>query len=59
MYGNFGQDLARARMNDRLREAAAYRLTRETREARASERRAALRRVRSSVLSVILWPVRH
>jgi hypothetical protein len=59
MYANFGSDLARARMNDRLREAEAYRLTRTTREARAAERRAALRKVRGSLLSVILWPVRH
>jgi hypothetical protein len=59
MYGSFGSDIARQRMNDRLREAEVYRLTRASRQARARDRRVALRRVGSSALSMMLWPIRH
>lgn len=59
MYGTVGGDIARQRMNDRLRDAEIYRLTRSTRRARAAQRQSALRRMGGSALSILLWPVRH
>lgn len=58
MY-TFGSDLARQRMQERMREAQAYRATRETRAARAAARHAAMRRVALAAVSVILWPIKH
>jgi hypothetical protein len=59
MYGSMGPDLARARMQDRMREAEAYRLTRDTRAARANAHRVAARRVVKTALTTLLWPVKH
>lgn len=59
MYGSMGPDLARARMQDRMREAEAYRLTRDTRAARAEAHRVAARRVVRTALTTLLWPVKH
>jgi hypothetical protein len=59
MYGSMGQDLARAQMQDRMREAEAYRLTKDTRGARASAHRVTARRVVRTALTSLLWPVKH
>lgn len=59
MYGGLGLDFAKGRMNDRLREAEAYRLTKGIREARGADRRAVLRRVGGATLALALWPFRH
>ncbi|HEY3208506.1 MAG TPA: hypothetical protein VGL18_01740 [Actinomycetota bacterium] len=59
MYGSMGPDLARARMQDRMREAEAYRLTKETRAARAEAHRVVARRVVKTALTTLLWPVKH
>jgi hypothetical protein len=58
MYG-MGQDLGRARMQDRMREAESYRLTKETRAARAEAHRIGARRVVRTALTSLLWPVKH
>lgn len=59
MYGSMGPDLTRARMQDRMREAEAYRLTKDTRAARAGAHRVAARRVVRTALTTLLWPVKH
>jgi hypothetical protein len=59
MYGSMGQDLARARMNDRMREAESYRLTKGTRTARSQAHRVAARRVVRSALTSLIWPIKH
>jgi hypothetical protein len=59
MYQTYGSDLARARMQDRMREAERYRLTKGTREAQAIERRNTLREIAGTALYLIAWPIRH
>ena len=59
MYGSMGPDLARARMQDRMREADAYRMTKDTRAARAQAHRMVARRVVKTALTSLLWPVKH
>jgi hypothetical protein len=58
MYG-MGQDLGRARMQDRMREAESYRLTKDTRAGRAQAHRVTARRVVRTALTSLLWPVKH
>ena len=52
-------DLGKYRQADLLREAAAFRMTKGTRAARAAERRASARRVVTHTLSLLLWPIKH
>jgi hypothetical protein len=59
MYGGFGLDVGKGRMNDRMREAEAYRQTKGLRDARAAERRVVWRRVGGTALALVLWPIRH
>lgn len=59
MYGSMGPDLARDRMQDRMREAENYRLTRGTRAARAEAHRATARRVVKTALTSLIWPIKH
>jgi len=59
MYQSFGSDLARSRMQDRMREADAYRLTKETRQAQAAERRHTIRRIAGTALYLVAWPIKH
>jgi hypothetical protein len=59
MYGSMGSDLARQRMQDRMREADAYRLTKDTRAGRAEAHRVAARRVVRMALTSMLWPIKH
>ena len=46
-------------MQDRMREAEAYRLTKDTRAAQAQAHRVAARRVVKTALTTLLWPVKH
>lgn len=55
----YQREVAKYRIDDLVREAHAYRLTRETRMARAAERRARNRRVASAVASALTWPIKH
>lgn len=55
MYG----ELAKGRIDDLVREADAYRMTRSTRLARRLERRAKLRRVGTAMSWVVTWPVKR
>ncbi len=57
MYSN--SDLGRFQQADRVREAAAYRRAGETAAARAAERRATARKVMSTAVALLLWPVKH
>jgi hypothetical protein len=59
MYGSMGQDLARARMQDRMREAESYRLSKDTRAARAGAHRITAKRVVRTALTSLLWPIKH
>jgi hypothetical protein len=59
MYGSMGPDLARQRMQDRMREADNYRLTKGTRAARSEAQRTAARRVVRTALTSLLWPIKH
>lgn len=52
-------EMAKYRIDDRVREAQASRLARSTRAGRAGEARHGVRRVASVVAAAILWPVRH
>lgn len=54
-----GSDLAKYRMADRMREAAAYRQGSETRTGHSVEVGAKLRRVAATAVSMLMWPIRH
>jgi hypothetical protein len=55
----YTQDLARERIHDMLRDADAFRRSRETRTARSAGRRTAIRRMATAAVSGLLWPVKH
>jgi hypothetical protein len=57
MYSN--SDLGRFRQADLLREAAASRMASETAAARSAEHRATVRRVLTTAVSLLLWPIKH
>jgi hypothetical protein len=59
MYGSMGWDMNRARMQDRMREAEAFRMTKETRAARAHDHRVVAKRVVRTALTTLLWPIKH
>jgi hypothetical protein len=54
-----GSEMARLRIDDMVRDAEAYRRSRETRASRAGERRGKIRGAARSVISALLWPIRH
>jgi hypothetical protein len=51
--------VAQGRIDDLVRVAERERLARGTRAGRAGVRAARLRRISSTVLHAVLWPVRH
>ena len=57
MYGT--PEMASQRQVAMRREAEAYRLTKETRDGRASDRRAGHRRVVTAALAMVAWPIKH
>jgi hypothetical protein len=62
MYGTLGMlggELARQRMEDRMREARLERLAAGARAARPAHRRAAARRMADATLGLLAWPMRH
>jgi hypothetical protein len=59
MYQSFGSDMARSRMSERMRDAEHYRMTKETREAQAAERRGTIRKIASTALYLVAWPIKH
>jgi hypothetical protein len=59
MYGSMGWDMNRARMQDRMREADAYRMTKDTRAARTHDHRVGAKRAVKFALTTLLWPVKH
>lgn len=59
MYGTMGSDLARLRMQDRMREAENFRLTKATRAARSAAHRHTARRVVRTALTSLIWPIKH
>jgi hypothetical protein len=52
-------ELARYRIEDRVREAEAYRAAGDTRRAKHEARRARARRTVSGLLAALLWPIKH
>lgn len=59
MYGSMGSDLARQRMEERMREAENFRLTKATRAARSAAHRHTARRVVRTALTSLIWPIKH
>ena len=55
----YTEHLARERIQDMVRDAEAFRRSRETRSARAAEHRGTVRRMATAALSALLWPVKH
>jgi hypothetical protein len=55
MYGH----MTKGRIDDLVRDAEVFRMTRSTRQARRAERRARLRRVGTAMAWVVTWPVRR
>jgi hypothetical protein len=53
------QDLARYRMDDRLREAEAYRRSKASLAGRTAEHRDRFRRIGTAAATMLLWPVKH
>lgn len=52
-------EMARYRIDDRVRAAQADRLARSTRAGRTEEARSGARRVVSAIAAALLWPIRH
>jgi hypothetical protein len=59
VVGVVGNEIARYRIDDLVREAEAFRATGPARMARAAARRRRARRITAGVASVLLWPIRH
>lgn len=55
----YGSEMAKMRIDDMVRDADAYRLSRGTRKVRAGEMRGTVRRIARSVVTALLWPIRH
>ena len=52
-------EFARVRIEDRVREADAYRVSRSTRARRVAATHGKARKVGAGVLSALLWPIKH
>ncbi len=59
MYQTFSTEIARQHRNQLMHEADVYRLTKETRAAKAAERRTTFHRIIVSAVSLLAWPVNH
>jgi hypothetical protein len=55
----YGSEMAKLRIDDMVRDADAYRRSRGTRKVRAGETGGTVRRVTSSIVTALLWPIRH
>jgi hypothetical protein len=56
MYGN---EMGKARIDDMVRSADAYRLAKQTRAGRAAAHRSLSRRISNALVAAVVWPVRH
>jgi hypothetical protein len=52
-------DMAKFQINDRIREAEADRVARQTRRSRMADERGLARRVGRAAIAAVVWPVRH
>ena len=52
-------EMAKYRIDDRVRAAQADRVARSTRAGRTADARSGARRVVSTVAAALLWPIRH
>lgn len=52
-------EMAKYRIDDRVRAAQADRLARSTRAGRTADARNGTRRVVSAIAAALLWPIRH
>ena len=52
-------EMARYRIDDRVRAAQADRLARSTKAVRTEDARIGARRVVSAIAATLLWPIRH
>jgi hypothetical protein len=59
MYQSYGSELAKSRMQERMRDAENYRLTKDTRAGQAAERRNTIRKIASTALYLVAWPIKH
>lgn len=55
----YDRAMVQDRIGDLVRDADAYRRSRNTRRASAGHRRDTMTRVKSAIVSIVLWPVRH
>ena len=59
MYQHLGAELNRSRMDQRMREAEAYRLGAQTRAGRTAGHHATFRKVATAAVHILVWPIRH
>ena len=59
MYQPFAGEIAGQHRSQLVHEADVYRLTKQTRAAKASESRTALHRIVVSAVSLLAWPIKH
>lgn len=52
-------EMAKYQIQDRVREAEAFRRNRSTRTGRRGAERSRARRIASHALAAVLWPVKH
>jgi hypothetical protein len=52
-------EMAKYRIDDRVRETQADRLARSTRAGRTADARSGTRRVVSTIAAALMWPIRH
>ena len=55
----YQREVAMYRIDDMVRDAARYRLSRGTRASRAAQRQARLRQLAATAISIVAWPVRR
>jgi hypothetical protein len=52
-------EMAKYRIDERVRSAEAHRLAKSTRAGRTADARSGARRVASTIAAALLWPIRH
>jgi hypothetical protein len=52
-------EMAKYRIDDRVRAAQADRLARSTRAGRAANARGGVRRIGTAIAAALMWPIRH
>jgi hypothetical protein len=59
MYPNYGSDVARSRMEARMRDAERARRASQTRAGQTAEHRNTIRKIASTALYLVAWPIKH